>query len=296
MAEIEYDDFERPGTPAVPGAIQAAVNWTGALLSVALVLGLAVWGYRLVVRDVTGVPVVRALEGPMRVTPDDPGGRQAANQGLSVNRIAAEGNAAPPAERVALAPPPVALRAEDAPRAELNPTPEVTGAPAPERATGTQVDPITAALVEAMSADAPSVPPGDAAPAASAGKMGVARSIVPPARPADEVIAAPGAAADGAADPAPVTEIDPATLDPGTNLVQLGAFDSPESARAEWQRLAGLFDSFMQDRSRVVQSAVSGGQTFYRLRAAGFEDFSAASRFCAALVAEGADCVPVVAR
>jgi len=45
-----------------------------------------------------------------------------------------------------------------------------------------------------------------------------------------------------------------------------------------------------------VQSAVSGGRTFYSLRAAGFADISDARRFCAALSAEKADCIPVVAR
>ena len=35
------------------------------------------------------------------------------------------------------------------------------------------------------------------------------------------------------------SEIDPATLAPGTRLVQFGAFDSDDQARAEWQRLAG---------------------------------------------------------
>ena len=57
-------------------------------------------------------------------------------------------------------------------------------------------------------------------------------------------------------------------------MVQLGAFDSAEVARAEWQRLSGRFDSFMAGKTRVVQSAVQGGRTFYRLRAIGFDDLS----------------------
>ena len=70
-------------------------------------------------RDVTGVPVVRALEGPMRVTPEEPGGDQANYQGLAVNTVAAAGIAAGPADRLVLAPPPLDLSAEDRAATEL---------------------------------------------------------------------------------------------------------------------------------------------------------------------------------
>jgi hypothetical protein len=85
-------------------------------------------------------------------------------------------------------------------------------------------------------------------------------------------------------------------LPEGTKLVQLGAFDSPEIAAREWTRVAGRFGEFMGGKSRVIQEAESGGRTFYRLRAQGFADLSEARRFCAALVAEDAPCIPVVAR
>ena len=46
----------------------------------------------------------------------------------------------------------------------------------------------------------------------------------------------------------------------------------------------------------MIQEAESGGRTFYRLRALGFDDLSDARRFCSVLVAENADCIPVTAR
>jgi hypothetical protein len=46
----------------------------------------------------------------------------------------------------------------------------------------------------------------------------------------------------------------------------------------------------------VIQSAESGGRTFYRLRAEGFADEDDARRFCAAITAEGPDCIPVAVR
>jgi hypothetical protein len=50
----------------------------------------------------------------------------------------------------------------------------------------------------------------------------------------------------------------------------------------------------MGDKQRVIQQASSGGRTFYRLRVMGFSDLSEARLFCAALVADKVDCIPVV--
>ena len=43
----------------------------------------------------------------------------------------------------------------------------------------------------------------------------------------------------------------------------------------------------------VVQPAESGGRTFYRLRAHGFDGEDDARRFCSAFVSENAVCIPV---
>ena len=56
------------------------------------------------------------------------------------------------------------------------------------------------------------------------------------------------------------------------------------------------YESSLEGKSRVVQKATSGGRGFYRLRAMGFNDIADARRFCSALVAENADCIPVVMR
>ncbi|MCP4207024.1 MAG: SPOR domain-containing protein [Shimia sp.] len=89
------------------------VNRAGMFVSLALVIGTGVWGFQILSRDVSGVPVVRALEGPMRIQPDDPGGRQAGHQGLMVNQVAADGSAAGPADQVIVAPPPISLTERD---------------------------------------------------------------------------------------------------------------------------------------------------------------------------------------
>ena len=106
-----------------PGAVserqfnlQTITNVAGAALSLVLVVGIGVWGYKLLIRDVSGVPVIKAVEGPLRVQPQDPGGAEIQHQGLAVNDVAAVGTAADPADRLVLAPEPLELSLEDTPQ------------------------------------------------------------------------------------------------------------------------------------------------------------------------------------
>ena len=82
MADVDFDEFDGGYGTSVPraGRMSHLVHLAGATCSVALVIGLAVWGYKLAVRDVSGVPVVRAMEGPMRIAPENPGGEVADHQ------------------------------------------------------------------------------------------------------------------------------------------------------------------------------------------------------------------------
>jgi hypothetical protein len=79
-------------------------------------------------------------------------------------------------------------------------------------------------------------------------------------------------------------------------LVQLGAFDNQDEARQEWLRLTGTFTDLMGGKSLVIQPAQSGGKTFFRLRAHGFTTDDDTRRFCTAMLAENATCIPVVQR
>jgi hypothetical protein len=295
MADIDYHGFgpeaaEGAAHPWLQGRVGRTVHLMGAAMSVALVAGLAVWGYKLLVRDVTGVPVIRAIEGPMRVQPEDPGGNRAAHQGLAVNRIAAVGEAAPPPETILLAPRSADLEAEDMAQGLLRTAPELAVAPAP----AAPADPVEAAILsattEVMTAEAELSGDGlvEIIPISVPGPS---RSPRPRQRPegfAHAAAAAPALDAWG--------EIDPASLPEGTKLVQFGAFDSVEDARSAWGQLAERFTTLMADKARVIEPATAGGRDFFRLRAVGFADAADARRFCAAFVAERADCIPVVAR
>src|SRR6056297_3310451 len=118
MAEIPMNG--QGGSPAQERNLATITNYAGAALSLALIVGVGVWGYKIMARDVSGVPVVRAATGePMRVAPNDPGGLNAAHQGLSVNKVMAEGGAEKPSDRLVLAPKPVTLTEEDAPMASI---------------------------------------------------------------------------------------------------------------------------------------------------------------------------------
>lgn len=96
-------------------------HYLGAVISVGLVVMLAVWGYKLVMRDVSGVPVIRALEGEARTSPDDPGGQLATRTGLAVNSVAA-GVESRVAQQVAIAPDTTRLSDEDLAMGEFGAT------------------------------------------------------------------------------------------------------------------------------------------------------------------------------
>ena len=325
MTDFEYGEVV--GENHVPrGAfVVSLVNWAGALISVALIAGLATWGYKLWVRDVTGVPVVRALEGPMRSAPEDPGGMSAEHQGLAVNKIAADGQAAPPPDRLVLAPRPITLADEDQSAGELAAELEVAVAAevaaAQEAEAAAAMSAIDLAIAEALggsaeagepmvqetetlvtasveladdvSEAAETVVPEGAIPASVAG---VAKSPRPAPKPADFVPATPAVAISAEGGSGSVQVIDPTAIPVGTRLAQLGAFDSIAVAEAEWTVLAEQFEDVMGDKGRVIQEAKSGGKTFYRLRAHGFEDINDARRFCSVILATGASCIPVITR
>ncbi len=310
MADLEYDEFDGGALPSRSDArlekARRIVNIAGAVSSVALILGLGFWGYRLAVRDVTGVPVMRAMAGAMRVAPADPGGDQASHQGLSVNAVAATGTASPTADQIVLAPRPVELQPGDLVAtsdatveqgeatilAGLTISGEATsgGESGLLAADPEQTSPIDEAV--ALALDAPEVEPLADVPE---GALRV--SLRPPQRPA----ALRGASAvvtdvQSVAAPGPATEIDPATLTTGTRLAQLGAFDTPDLAREKFAELQLAFGELLAGKAMVIQPAQSGGRSFYRLRAHGFADDDEARRFCAALQAEDADCIPVAQR
>jgi SPOR domain len=333
--DFGYDATGYPASLARSGVARAA-SLLGAVASLAIVVGIGVWGYNLVMRDVSGVPVVRAVDGPMRAQPANPGGSQADHQGLAVNSVAANGAAEAPADRLTLAPQPIELAEDDRPMARLaipmdDFQPQVINQGAAQTAQVSEasvaayrngdIDALVAELTDGIE------PLGQRAPTTAATPLAQAPAIVQPtplepieiaavsaaSAPASALRSAPGvkislrpnlrparfssavaqpAAGSGRATP----EADPNNLPAGTRLAQLGAYESAEVARAEWDRIYARFEDYLEGKTRVIQRAESGGRTFYRLRAMGFTGLSDARRFCSTLVASKADCIPVTTR
>lgn len=336
MAEISADD---PLTGTVDTG--RMLTYAGGVLSLALIAGIGVWGGRLVMRDVSGIPMVQAIDGPMRVAASDPGGQIAEHTGLAVNAVAGQGSAAPAEDSVTLAPADQAIPSQDmtvTPRARdadvitisaPGPAPAATTAPPPLQMLGEDevqqmVDDILAGA-DASPLSAPEEAPAEASAPATPGAddptmttvivngvevathrrispLAVAQAPRPKGRRGARVsqasAPAPAAAPETtAAVTAPATATASETpLAVGAALAQLGAYDSEPVAATEWARFLGLFPDLMADLQPVVQRAESGQRVFYRLRAGGFADISAAKRFCAALEAQRVDCIPVVNR
>ncbi len=313
------EDIHESGGTLSEGAgarAQKFVNLTGAAVSLALVLGMGIWGYKLMVRDVSGVPVIEALEGAFRTEPEEPGGMQAPHQGLEVNEIAAVGSASGPAEAVRLAPDPETLESEDAPWGELlerAPDPGTRSAAAKATDGAEDREEIVARADPAQSQsrvidDQPedALATDLAVAEAMAGIMaeaGAGRSFEratgslmiprPEPRPEDEPLQV---SADAGPSGVGAGEVDIGTLSKGTRLVQLGAYEDASAARENWAAIGSRFDEVFADKRMVVQEAQSGGRSFFRLRAEGFTDLADARKFCSRLMAAQADCIPVEVR
>lgn len=284
-------------------------QWGGAIVSLALILGLGIWGYKLMVRDVTGVPVIRAMEGAARLLPDDPGGQLAMHQGLAVNSVTADGSAAPPADRYVLAPATAALTEEDQPMANIQPvlsSYEPSGSAyavqpgsTPLEQVAVEEDPLELEGVEEVAAAEPemldeaSVADAKAVPMPKPRPVRLASLATEQSSASLDGVAGDILAALGAAESA---EMAPEEVPVGSRLVQFGAYQSEDIARSEWERLTGRFSDLMDGKTRVIERAESGGKTFYRLRAYGFADASDANRFCAAMTSMNAACTPTVQR
>jgi len=269
------------------------VNWLGGVASLALLGGLALWSYNLVLRDVTGVPVIRVVdERPMRVAPENPGGTRTDYQGLSVNQVQADGVAGEAPAQIMLAPRPLDLSDATPPSDQMAALPEglateaqvvqAVYTPEPEpQSTGQAVDALISQIVAEDRAE-------DVVPVSV---PGVARSPRPLGRPQGFRTASLGqqSRVDVTAPPA---FVDPAEVPAGASMVQFKAYPTEEAARADWSALHARFGEFMAGKAPVIQPSNDGSNTFYRLRMTGFADMAEARRFCSVFLAADKDCVP----
>ena len=73
--------------------------------------------------------------------------------------------------------------------------------------------------------------------------------------------------------------------------IQLAANPDEAQIRRQWQQIYKANSDILRDRALAVQTTVSGGTKFYRLRVGPFKDRSEARAVCQALKARGQDCI-----
>ena len=300
--------------PAVAGEEKAGnfkpsmiFYWTGAALSLLLLAGAVSWSYKLIVRDINQIPIVRAQGGPLRVAPTDPGGLTAANQGLSVTQLAV--NEQPLlSDEIYLAPAAEMLSKENVEtKIEEGYIPknndkklEIKEVNAENninlKAWSDQVQINKGSENEVVLSEAVfSQKKLDIQNAVSMAlsitdNTDVFRvSLRPQIRPIS--LNQDGSKNFGQA--ASSGQISQLTV--GSAVVQVGAFDNKALAESEWKRLENLLGSILITKQMIIQKAESGGKIFYRLRASGFNDIADARQFCTAINDKVA-CIPVVTR
>ena len=281
--------------------------WVGAALSLSLLTGAIGWSYKLIVRDISQIPIVRAQLGPLRVAPDDPGGLTAANQGLSVTQLAVN-------ER-----PLLSDEIFLAPAAEVLSEENVALQISEENSSITNKEKFdTLEVSTENSLDLKILPEQNATGLASNNEAVLSTAAFSPKKLEIENAVSLALSLTNEVDssfnslrpkirPVVLNQIQTdniaqsvanelvVTLPVGSAVVQLGAFESKSLAKIEWQRLEVLLGSVLTSKNMVIQKAESGGKVFYRLRAFGFDDLSDARQFCSA-VNDKVACIPVVTR
>ena len=274
----------------------AYANIVGAVISLAVFVGIVTWGAKTVLRDSSGVPVVRALEGPARVAPEDPGGLLVAHQGLTVNEVAGSQIIGAADDPLQLAPRPINLQAEDQPIQPLldreiaiaaAPAAVVLPEPDLDAAEALIIDETAESLAAMLAAGTDTAPVKELASAvipASAGG-GPIQSLRPRLRPFAVFTRQTPRVAP--------RNIPAAQIVRGAPMAQLGAFGSAAIAKQAWADLSERHGDYLVGKPHVILQAAVGGGTIYRLRVHGFENQEEARRLCTALNRQNAECYSV---
>ena len=263
-------------------------NIVGAFISFAVFIGVISWGAQTLMRDSSGVPVVRALEGPSRMAPVNPGGVPASHQGLTVNQVSSSQKTVLVGELLQLAPGPINLQIDDLPIVK-------------------QIINETTGLLELKKTDV----------------LEIESAIVEPSTDSDEIIVklasiltsstlsslapeAPNVMLNASSRP----QVRPNSwlqtnlprkvatrggeVPLGTLMVQLGAFSDENTALEAWKRLSERYGDYFVGKEATILNGKIAEQEIYRLRVYGFNDINESRRLCTALHGQNAECYPVV--
>ncbi len=247
-------------------------TWLGAALALVVIGGLVYWGYRLGQRDASAVPVIRAALEPAKVQPADPGGAEIAYQDIT-SYTAGDGASAP--SEFTFAPPPERPAKEDVAMGALpdGEAEQRAGEPGETSVVATAGD--AGARPDASAGDGTEQAP-EASPVAPTRPGNLSQRMAAARRATSEDAELASRAAASAVQ------------------IQLGAFPDRARTKSEWARIYRANEDILSGRALVVQSTISGGRRFFRLRAGPFKDRVEAQNVCRALQARGQDCLVAV--
>ncbi|MEM6623379.1 MAG: SPOR domain-containing protein [Pseudomonadota bacterium] len=282
----------------------------GALVAMSLLMALGIWFYRLGVRDAENVPIIRAALEPEKERPTDPGGAVTPHQGITSYEVAE----ATPAQAasIVLAPDPAEPAPEDVAQGQL--VPEAPRPPTPEPPQVTQPEPPVPSA--APQPETPGIAPETATPeTGTPTPTELAANTEPttpdpaPTEPTPEIKGgsewAPADAPEARARPANLQElarqaaerdvqaVDNLAARAASSPVQIQLAANPDEIviRQMWERIRQANPDLLGARALAVQTTVSGGVTFYRLRVGPFENRAEARAICQALKARNQDCI-----
>ena len=279
------------------------VNILGSVLSLMVFLGIVAWGAKMISRDSLGVPVVRALDGSMRIAPEDPGGVLASHQGLTVNNISSSREKLPLGVRLRLAPPPITLQVEDQPTAVLLAAAVVLKEVSPLIVTSEVSLALDVELSDIRTTGEGSV------------KMLLASTVGLPdiaTKKSESLISSNSAVTSFGTSPtssvrprmrslfstaSPVLKPATAVLkefSQGSPMAQLGAFRSQNIAMQAWINILQKYGDYLAGREHIILKAEVIGGVIYRLRVQGFSNLAEVRSFCNALNSQNAECYSVV--
>jgi len=104
---------------------------------------------------------------------------------------------------------------------------------------------------------------------------------------------APGPAATPPASAAPAIQASTAPVQASAGrvvAVQLGALNTQTAAQSQWDKIYAAAPALFRGKAPNIQQAEVNGQTYYRLRVAGFSNQVEAARFCGEVSSTGYAC------
>ena len=251
-------------------------------------------------------PLVRAQAGPYKHVPEDRGGLQVENQTASViNVFHPPASSEPPVAEILPPAPPPSRPDPTAGEQRITATDPTDLSKLPPLPPPTPPEPPLQAL-EASELPAVPVPPAPAttpphAPAKAAARVAPPRveaAAPSPAREEPAPAAGPAAHAQrapavvAAAAPGSDAALPPASSAPATGgyRLQLVSVKSEAAASQAWAQLRQRYGA-LASLSPVVERFATPNGTNYRLQAGPFAGFQAASAACAAIQAQGGQCL-----